>query len=143
MTDLTAGRAAWSRRIVFQGMGALGTAAALAACGSDDGGDSGDDAPTPGAGTDLAATADVPVGGGLILTDQKIVITQPSEGDFKAFSAVCTHQMCVVAGVDESINCTCHGSRFSIEDGSVEGGPAPSALQAVEVEVSGDRIVAV
>lgn len=135
-------RPAWSRRIVFQGMGALGTAAALAACGSDGGDDSGD-APDPGAGTDLAAASEVPVGGGLVLTDQQIVITQPTEGDFKAFSAVCTHQKCTVADVDESINCTCHGSRFSVQDGSVESGPAPSALEAIDITVEGDRIVAV
>jgi Rieske Fe-S protein len=127
-------------------MGALGTAAALAACGSGGGDDSGDDsgdAPDPGSGTELAATSEVPVGGGLILTDQQIVITQPTEGDFKAFSAVCTHQKCTVAEVEGTINCTCHGSRFSIEDGSVEGGPAPSALEAVDIIVEGDRIVAV
>jgi Rieske Fe-S protein len=143
LTDQTPGQAAWTRRIVFQGMGALGTAVALAACGSDDGGDEGTDGGSaPGSGTDLAAASEVPVGGGLILSSERIVITQPTEGDFKAFSAVCTHQNCVVAGVDQTINCTCHGSSFSIEDGSVEGGPAPSALEAVAIEVQGDRIVA-
>lgn len=137
MTQQTNG---WSRRIVFQGLGALGTAAALAACGSDDGAD--DDAAAPGSGTDLAAASEVPVGGGLILADQKIVITQPTEGEFKAFSAVCTHQSCVVAEVDQTINCSCHQSKFSIEDGSVQDGPAPSALGTVAVEVRGDRIIA-
>src|SRR5690349_21614422 len=100
-------------------MGALGTAVALAGCGSDDGG--ADDEPAPESGTELAAVSEVPVGGGLILTAEKIVITQPTEGDFKAFTAVCTHQSCLVTGVDETINCTCHGSKFSIEDGAVEG----------------------
>ena len=137
MTEQTTGI---SRRIVFQGMGALGTAVALAGCGSDDGGTA--ESPTPSAGIELAATSEVPVGGGLILPEQKVVITQPTEGDFKAFSAVCTHQKCIVAGVDETINCTCHNSKFSIEDGSVVGGPAPSALSAVEIKVDGDKIVA-
>jgi Rieske Fe-S protein len=131
-----------SRRIVFQGMGALGTAVALAGCGSDDGSAT-DEPATPDAGTELAATSEVPVGGGLILTEEKIVITQPTEGDFKAFTAVCTHQNCVVSGVEETINCTCHGSKFSIEDGSVEGGPAPKALAAVEITVEDDKILAV
>jgi Rieske Fe-S protein len=137
LTDQTIGV---SRRIVFQGMGALGTAVALAGCGSDDG-DATDEAPTPDAGTELAATSEVPVGGGLILQEEKIVITQPTEGDFKAFTAVCTHQSCVVATVEKTINCTCHGSKFSIEDGSVEGGPAPSALDAIDITVEGDRIL--
>ena len=138
MTEQTFGI---NRRIVFQGMGALGTAAVLAGCGSDDGGE--EEAPTPDAGTELAAASEVPVGGGLILPDEQIVITQPTEGDFKAFTAICTHQKCVVSGVDETINCDCHKSQFSIEDGSVQGGPAPTALAAVEIRVDGDKIVAV
>jgi Rieske Fe-S protein len=130
-----------SRRIVFQGLGALGTAVALAGCGSDDGGDAEDQPSTPDAGSELAATADVPVGGGLILQDQKIVITQPTEGDFKAFTAVCTHQGCLVAEVQETINCDCHDSSYSLEDGSVQGGPAPRPLAAVEITVEGDQIL--
>ena len=127
-----------TRRIVFQGLGALGTAAALAGCGSDDGSD---ETETPDAGSELAAASEVPVGGGLILQEEKIVITQPAEGTFKAFTAVCTHQSCVVSGVTETIDCSCHKSKFSIEDGSVQGGPAPSPLEEIKVEVKGDKIV--
>ncbi|HWM72603.1 MAG TPA: Rieske (2Fe-2S) protein [Nocardioides sp.] len=130
-----------SRRIVFQGLGALGTAVALAGCGSgDDGGD--DEAAVPDAGSELATTADVPVGGGLILSEEKIVITQPTEGEFKAFTAVCTHQNCTVAEVQETINCTCHNSKYSIEDGSVQGGPAPAPLEEIAISVDGDTILA-
>ena len=130
-----------TRRIVFQGLGALGTAVALAGCGSDDsGGD--DEVAAPDAGAELATTAEVPVGGGLILQEQKVVITQPTEGDFKAFSAVCTHQGCTVAEVTETIDCSCHKSMFSIEDGSVQGGPAPAPLAEVAIEVQGDKILA-
>ncbi len=137
MTEQTFGI---SRRIAFQGLGALGTAVALAGCSSGD--DSAtDDAPTTAAGTELATTSEVPVGGGLILQEEKIVITQPTEGDFKAFTAICTHQNCLVAGVEETINCSCHGSQFSITDGSVQGGPAPSPLAAVEITVDGDKIL--
>ena len=137
MTEQTFGI---SRRIAFQGMGALGAAVALAGCASDDDSASNEE-PAPDAGTELAATSEVPVGGGLILQEEKIVITQPTEGDFKAFTAVCTHQNCVVAGVEETINCTCHGSKFSITDGSVEGGPAPSPLAKVEITVEDDKIL--
>lgn len=89
-----------------------------------------------------AATADVPVGGGVILDDADYVITQPAKGDFKAFSKICTHQKCPVTGIEGgTINCQCHGSKFSIEDGSVESGPATKPLPEAEVTVSGDQVV--
>ena len=90
----------------------------------------------------LASTADVPVGGGKILADKKIVITQPKAGTFDAFTAVCTHQGCIVGSVaGGTINCPCHGSRFSIADGSVVNGPAPSPLAHVSIKVQGTSIV--
>jgi Rieske Fe-S protein len=83
----------------------------------------------------------VPVGGGKILTDAKVVVTQPTAGTYKAFTAVCTHQGCVVASVaDGTISCACHGSAFSATDGSVKNGPASSPLAAVPVTVAGDTI---
>ena len=86
-------------------------------------------------------TADIPVGGGQILTDQKVVITQPTAGTFMAFTAVCTHQGCVVASIaDGMIVCPCHGSRFAITDGSVTGGPAPAPLAPVPITVAGATI---
>ena len=90
----------------------------------------------------LARTADIPVGGGKILTDKKIVITEPQSGTFKAFTAVCTHQGCIVNTVSGgTINCPCHGSKFSITNGSVVHGPAPSPLAPVSIEVQGTSIV--
>lgn len=90
----------------------------------------------------IASTADVPVGGGLIVKNQKIVVTQPSEGEFKGFSAVCTHAGCIVSKVaNGTINCPCHGSRFSIEDGTVVSGPAKKPLGEAPVAVEGTRIV--
>ncbi|MGQ4442671.1 Rieske (2Fe-2S) protein, partial [Streptomyces violaceoruber] len=94
-----------------------------------------------GAGAALAATADIPEGGGKVFPDQKVVVTHPAAGDFKAFSATCTHQGCAVKSVaDGLINCPCHNSSFSITDGSVQGGPAPKPLPAVQITVSGDSI---
>ena len=88
------------------------------------------------------ATSEVPVGGGVILKDADYVITQPTAGEFKAFSKICTHQGCPVGSVsDGTINCPCHGSKFSIEDGSVVNPPASKPLAEAEVTVSGDRIV--
>jgi nitrite reductase/ring-hydroxylating ferredoxin subunit len=93
-----------------------------------------------GSGTTVAAS-DVPVGGGTILKADKVVVTQPSKGEFKAFSAVCTHQGCLVAKVEGGqIVCPCHGSHFSITDGSPESGPAQSPLQAKKVSDKGGTL---
>ena len=90
----------------------------------------------------LARTADIPVGGGKILTDKKIVITQPKAGSFGAFTAVCTHQGCTVGSVaGGTINCPCHGSKFSIANGSVVNGPATSPLAPVPIKVQGTSII--
>ena len=90
----------------------------------------------------LASTSDVPVGGGKILADKKIVLTQPQSGDFQGFSAVCTHAGCIVGSVSGgTINCPCHGSRFSITNGSVVNGPAASQLPPVDIKVQGTSIV--
>jgi Rieske Fe-S protein len=90
----------------------------------------------------LAATSEIPVGSGKIFTSEKVVVTQPVSGDFKAFSAVCTHMGCIVSQIsDGTIDCPCHGSQFSIKDGSVVGGPAPSPLAAEAIKVSGSSII--
>jgi Rieske Fe-S protein len=98
-------------------------------------------APAP-AGTPVAAVADVPVGGGLVLAAQGIVLTQPVAGTIKGFSATCTHQGCTVAEVTGgTINCPCHGSKFAVTDGSVTAGPAPSPLPEKAVTVQGGSVV--
>jgi Rieske Fe-S protein len=81
------------------------------------------------------------VGGGKIFKDEKIVVTQPEQGRFKAFSAICTHQRCTVSTVsDGTINCPCHGSKFEIADGAVAHGPATQPLPAEQITVEGNSI---
>ena len=147
-------------RRAFGGAALLGvTAPVLAACGAEEeptaSGGSGSSTPSDGASSSspagnggsggaaagLVAAADVPVGGGVILQDEELVVTQPTEGTFKGFSAICTHQGCVVTDVaDGQINCNCHGSAFSAEDGSVVNGPASTPLDEVTLKVQGGQV---
>ena len=116
-------------------------AGGAAASGSSAGGSSAAGGAAAG-GAALAALADVPVGGGTVLKAAKLVLTQPTAGTVKAFSAVCTHAGCLVSEVTGgTINCPCHGSRFAGADGSVTAGPAPSPLAAVAVTVKDGKVV--
>ncbi len=93
------------------------------------------------AGEPLASTSDIEVGGGSIFADQEVVVTQPAEGEFRCFTAICSHQGCVVSSVsDGTINCDCHGSKYDIDTGDVVEGPATFALGEEEIAVSGDQI---
>jgi Rieske Fe-S protein len=151
-----------SRRAVVTGVGGVADVGLLTACG----GGSTTTAPAPpatvapapaeptaassaGASADasdgadaLATTSSIPVGGGTVFADKDVVVTQPTAGDFKAFSATCTHQGCKVKSVaDGVIVCPCHGSKFAIADGAVTAGPAKSPLPEKSVSVEGDSIV--
>lgn len=130
-----------TRRHALAGAAVVGVGVPLlAACGGGDD-EAVDTAPAAEPGTELTTAGDVEVGGGSIFPDEKVVVTQPTEGEFKCFSAVCTHQGCLVSKIESSeIVCTCHNSRFSISDGSVVSGPAKTALTAVELAVEGDAI---
>ncbi|MGW7282383.1 Rieske (2Fe-2S) protein [Streptomyces sp. NPDC054844] len=116
-----------------------GAAALTVGCGGGGGDGGGSSAASPG--QELAPTSEIPVGGGKIFADRKIVVTQPEQGEFKAFSAVCTHQNCLVSDVrDGSVDCACHGSRFSITDGSVKQGPATEPLPEERIAVDGNSV---
>jgi Rieske Fe-S protein len=106
-------------------------------------GSAGHGSPAAGGATNaLVAAADVPVGGGKVVDAAKVVVTQPTAGTFKAFSSICTHQGCSVIGVGSgTINCPCHGSRFSPVDGSVKQGPAKKPLAEVPVTVKDGQVV--
>jgi Rieske Fe-S protein len=139
------------RRTVIAGAGLGLAATALTACstyGKKPEASSASSAPAetsgaPGAPTAAAVltkTADVPVGSGVIVDG--IVVTQPTAGVFKGFSTVCPHKGCDVSKIENgTIDCPCHGSKFSL-DGAVVQGPAKDPLEAKAVSVQGDSIVA-
>ena len=140
-----------SRRTALAAVGAAGLAVALTACSSSDdsSSDTSGSTSTAGAstaqgdagGTELAKTSDIPEGGGKIFASQGVVVTQPTAGTYKAFSSKCTHQGCAVSSISSgAIVCPCHGSEFSVTDGSVKKGPATQGLPAEQISVSGDSI---
>jgi Rieske Fe-S protein len=132
-----------SRRALLAGAGVT-CAAMLAGCSTHDANNDGVTPATSGtaiAATALAATSQIPDGGGKIVDAERIVITQPQSGSFKAFSAICTHEGCFVSSVSNgTINCPCHGSKFSITDGSVVHGPATRPLPPIAINVEGTSI---
>jgi nitrite reductase/ring-hydroxylating ferredoxin subunit len=136
---------ATTRRMLLLGVGGVGAAAVLAACGTETDPESTETTAPPaegGGGTRLAAASEIPVGGGVIFAGQGVVVTQPTEGTFKGFSNICTHMQCPLANVDGgTINCTCHNSKFGIEDGAAKTGPATKPLPAKTVTRNGDDIL--
>ncbi len=90
----------------------------------------------------LGAAREIPVGGGTIFTAARVVVTQPARGQYRAFSAVCTHVGCILSQVaGRTIDCPCHGSKFAIASGAVVAGPAPTPLPKKQIEIVDGRIV--
>jgi Rieske Fe-S protein len=90
----------------------------------------------------LGEANDIPVGSGVIFTTEKVVVTQPVRGEFRAFSAVCTHVGCIVNQIsDGTIDCPCHGSEFRITNGSVVTGPAPTPLPRKKIKIEDGKVV--
>lgn len=93
-------------------------------------------------GTVLGAASEIPVGGGKIYKTAKVVVTQPARGQYKAFSAVCTHVGCIMSEVaNGTIDCPCHGGQFKVTNGAVVAGPPPSPLPARPVKVVNGQVV--
>lgn len=151
-----------SRRALIA-LGGSGGALALAACatGGSSGGGAGGSGATGGSGdsggansggesssalapgSELVKLADVPVGGSVSATvdGEALLVSQPSAGTVMAFSAICTHQQCVVAAAGAEFDCPCHGSKYDAATGDVLQGPALQPLTAIPVEIDGDRVV--
>jgi nitrite reductase/ring-hydroxylating ferredoxin subunit len=132
---------ALSRRAMIINAGVAAAAlTGLSACTNYGSPSTGSSSPVGGGAVTTAKTADVPVGSGKIFADTQTVVTQPTKGTFKAFSSICTHQNCPVAEVTDTINCACHGSKFSITDGSVVNPPAQNPLPAKTVKIDGETL---
>jgi Rieske Fe-S protein len=131
-----------SRRAVLVAGGAIGVAGALAACGGGSGSATTTSSSSSSGATPLGPSAEVPVSGGKVYENAQVVVTQPMQGEFKAFSAVCPHQGCLVSNVvDNVIACPCHGSLFNATTGAVEQGPAVQGLAPVAVKDSNGTLV--
>ena len=90
---------------------------------------------------DSITTADIPVGGGVVVAEPPVVLTQSTAGEINAFTSICPHQGCKVSEVSNNeIFCPCHGSKFSALDGSVIQGPATEGLAAAAVAVDGTKV---
>lgn len=89
----------------------------------------------------LVSLQGLPIGGGVVLGERKIVVTRDSSDAIHAFSAVCTHQGCAITTVsDGTINCLCHGSKFDMNTGRPVAGPATSPLPPVAIQRRGDAV---
>ena len=141
------------RRAVIAAMAGIGATAACAPAGPAASPSAPPSAgPTPGASLapvpatraprPVASVGEIPVGGGRVFPERRVVLTQPTAGEFRGFGIVCTHDGCELNAVaNGTINCPCHGSRYAITDGSVVQGPARTGLRTYTVAVDGDEVV--
>ncbi|MFJ8015844.1 Rieske (2Fe-2S) protein [Streptomyces sp. NPDC096339] len=135
-----------ARRTVLKGAaalaGAVGAGATLAACSTESNSGSGTPA-VPSQPVELGAATEVPVGGAKLYREKKLIVSCQAEGQYKAFSAQCTHAGCVLDKIEKGEgNCPCHGSRFDVNTGKVVQGPATDPLPAVPVKAENGKLIA-
>ncbi|GAA0696972.1 Rieske (2Fe-2S) protein [Kitasatospora atroaurantiaca] len=140
-TESTASPVTTRRTLLCGAAAVLAAGGTVAVAGCSSSSDASSSSAKPATPVEVGPASDVPVGGGKVYRDQKIVVTQPTAGEYKAFSAKCTHAGCIVDQVKNAqIQCPCHGSRFAIADGAVQDGPAPSPLPAYKVAVQDGKL---
>ncbi len=75
--------------------------------------------------------------------DRPLAVTRVTESMVVAVSRVCTHQGCTVllpGAAGTTLDCPCHGSRFTTSGGVVNG-PATRSLQTYPARIQGDQVV--
>lgn len=114
-----------SRRMFLLGSATTFAGAYLAACGKE-----------PSA--EIAAT-EIPVGSAVIV--DKVIFSQPTEGEFKAYSQTCPHQHSLITKIEGmTATCTTHYSSFDLATGEVTGGPSPKPLTEYGIENDGGTV---
>jgi len=70
------------------------------------------------------------------------ILVHTASGEFKAFSAVCTHLECIVQYRDDTkqIWCACHNGQYNLSGKNI-GGPPPRPLEEYKVNTRGDDVV--
>lgn len=70
------------------------------------------------------------------------ILVHTAAGEFKAFSAVCTHLECIVQYRDDTkqIWCACHNGQYNLSGQNI-GGPPPRPLEEYKVNTRGDDVV--
>ncbi|MFE2287249.1 Rieske (2Fe-2S) protein [Streptomyces sp. NPDC059443] len=135
-----------ARRTVLKGAaalaGAVGAGTTLAACSTET--NSGHGSPAvPAEPVELGAATEVPVGGAKLFREKKLIVSCQEAGQYKAFSAQCTHAGCVLDKIVKGEGtCPCHGSRFDVTTGKVIQGPATDPLPEVPVKAENGKLVA-
>jgi Rieske Fe-S protein len=118
--------------------------------GGDSGGGSGGGSKKPSGGdagaggAAIAGESEVAPGSAVAFEDSgnPAVLVHLDNGDFVAYSAVCTHQGCKVAYQGGNLACPCHGSVFDPANGAeVVAGPASRPLPEIPVKVEGGEVV--
>ncbi|MFF2806880.1 Rieske (2Fe-2S) protein [Streptomyces sp. NPDC058000] len=130
------------RRTVLRGTALAGIACfGAAACAA---GEQGSGArPSSDAPVELGPAAEVPVGGAKLYAAQRLLVSQPTKGEFKCFSSVCTHMGGTLNKIEKGqAVCPLHGSHFEVATGKVAQGPASSPLEEVPVKVKGGKLMA-
>ncbi|MFF3752230.1 Rieske (2Fe-2S) protein [Streptomyces sp. NPDC002018] len=131
------------RRTVLKGVALAGVAGAgMAACSTESKLGHAED-PTPTAAVELGAARDIPVGGAKLYREQRLVVSCPARGEYRAFSAQCTHAGCLLEKLEGTVgDCPCHGSKFDVTTGRAIQGPATVPLPEVPITAEGGRLIA-
>ncbi|MFJ5226057.1 Rieske (2Fe-2S) protein [Streptomyces sp. NPDC088400] len=131
------------RRTVLKGAALAGAAGLGAAACSTESKLGHADTPTPTASVDLGPSDAVPVGGAKLYREQRLVVSCPAKGEYKAFSAQCTHAGCLLEKLEGTVgDCPCHGSKFDVTTGKALHGPATVPLPEVPVTAEDGKLVA-